>query len=93
MIQGQEIEPRSFIFVIAQLITSYNLSENRDQIDNILKKQENSKDMVSVFEPQVFSKVILDDALNCYARDFDRTVPLSYLIQRIELMNNLTRYE
>ncbi|MBR3078344.1 MAG: hypothetical protein IKH01_00850 [Prevotella sp.] len=93
MIQGQEIEPRSFIFVIAQLITSYNLSENRDQIDNILKKQDNSKDMVSVFEPQVFSKAILDDALNCYARDFDRAVPLSYLIQRIELMNNLTRYE
>ena len=94
MIEGRTIEPRSYVGVVAQLIISYNCNENGYQIENILKQKENSKDKESVFHPKAFSKELLDEALILYSNDLHRSmIPLSYLIQRIELLNHLTMYE
>ena len=81
------------MIVIAQLIASYYLDEKDDQIENRIFKQEGAKEPVSIFNPHLFSKNILDNALNYYTIGFNRMVPLSYIKERIELMNNLTIYE
>jgi hypothetical protein len=93
MVEDQNNELRSFIYVIARLITSYNYHENHYEIENILVKQEDTKDESSIFEPQFFSKQIFDEAVKLYYKSFDGKIPLTHLIHRIELMNNLTRYE
>ena len=91
--KNQDSESQSIIYVIAQLIASYYLDEKDDQIENRIFKQEGTKELVSIFNPHLFSKNILDNALNQYIIGFNRMVPLSYIKERIELMNNLTIYE
>lgn len=91
--KNQDIESRSIINVIAQLLASYYLDEKDDQIENRIFKQEGTKEPVSIFNPHLFSKNILDNALNYYTIGFNRMVPLSYIKERIELMNNFTIYE
>lgn len=92
-IKNQDSELRSIIIVIAQLIASYYLDEKDDQIENRIFKQEGTNEPVSIFNPHLISKNILDSALNYYTIGFNRVVPLSYIKQRIELMNNFTIYE
>jgi hypothetical protein len=90
---NQDPDFRSIIYVIAQLIASYYLDEKDDQIENRIFKQEGTNRPVSIFNPHLFSKNILDNALNQYLIGFNRMVPLSYIKERIELMNNFTIYE